>query len=165
MLAPLPDRDPEVHDARWADLFRLELSLENHVADGAKLGHIQIDCCVPANAYSRSEMPVRAFKSRRRIHAIAVGSVLKSSFATNIANHGNAGVNAYSGSTKPMLQWLFSLSVRFAKYVESRKDGELFDTMKMQLEAIASMSGMEDVFKLNASEVFEILKVEEVLIS
>jgi hypothetical protein len=49
------------------------------------------------------------------------------------------------------------------KFKESKTDGELFDNMKMQLEAIASMMGMEDVFKLRASEVFEVIKVKEVI--
>jgi predicted pyridoxine 5'-phosphate oxidase superfamily flavin-nucleotide-binding protein len=51
------------------------------------------------------------------------------------------------------------------KYKETRTSGELFDNMSMQLEAIASMVGMEDVFKLQAAEVFEVTKIDEVLIN
>lgn len=51
------------------------------------------------------------------------------------------------------------------KYKETKTSGELFDNMSMQLEAIASMIGMEDVFKLQASEIFEVTKVEEVFIN
>jgi hypothetical protein len=46
------------------------------------------------------------------------------------------------------------------KYVRSETDGPLFEEMKDQLEAIASMSGMEDVFVLHAAEVFEITRVD-----
>ena len=44
-------------------------------------------------------------------------------------------------------------------YVRSETEGALFEQMREQLEVIASMSGMEDVFKLNASEVFRIVEV------
>ena len=50
-------------------------------------------------------------------------------------------------------------------YKETRTSGELFDNMRMQLEAIASMMGMEKVFKLKAAEIFEVTKIEEVLIN
>ena len=76
----------------------------------------------------------------------------------NIQNNGIATVNIVKPDT--LKSWYLEL-----KYTESKTDGELFENMKMQLEAIASMTGMEDVFKLYASEVFEIMKVEEVNIS
>ena len=50
------------------------------------------------------------------------------------------------------------------KYKETRTSGEVFDNMSMQLEAIASMMGLEDVFKLKAAEIFEVTKIEDVLI-
>jgi hypothetical protein len=34
--------------------------------------------------------------------------------------------------------------------------------MSMQLEAIASMYGMQDVFKLQASEIFKVTKIVEI---
>jgi hypothetical protein len=54
-------------------------------------------------------------------------------------------------------QWRFYL-----RYSHSETDSELFEQMSAQLEAIATMMGMEDVFHLKAAEVFEILSVEEV---
>ena len=48
------------------------------------------------------------------------------------------------------------------KYSHSETDGDLFDEMEMQLEAIASMQGREDVFKLKAAEVFTVLAVEKI---
>lgn len=38
-------------------------------------------------------------------------------------------------------------------------EGPLFDEMELQLAAIASMSGMSDVFKLKSAYVFEVLSV------
>ena len=45
-------------------------------------------------------------------------------------------------------------------YSHAETEGELFEQMSMQLEAIASMTGMEDVFRLKAAEVFRVLSVE-----
>ena len=46
-------------------------------------------------------------------------------------------------------------------YVRSETEGDLFEDMSMKLEVIASMSGMEDVFKLQAAEVFKVIKVSK----
>ena len=51
-------------------------------------------------------------------------------------------------------QW--QLQVEFSR---SESEGELFEQMSMQLEAIASMVGMEDVFELKAAEIFRVLSV------
>lgn len=76
----------------------------------------------------------------------------------NINSNGIATVNIMRPDN--LKSWYLEL-----KYQESKTDGELFQNMKMQLAAIASMTGMEDVFKLRASEVFEVVKVDEVIIS
>lgn len=47
------------------------------------------------------------------------------------------------------------------EYSHSESEGDLFERMSMQLEAIASMVGMEDVFELKAAEVFKVLSVEQ----
>jgi predicted pyridoxine 5'-phosphate oxidase superfamily flavin-nucleotide-binding protein len=47
-----------------------------------------------------------------------------------------------------------------ATHSHTEKEGDLFDQMYMQLEAIASMIGMEGVFKLQAAEVFKVDSVE-----
>ncbi|HLF65557.1 MAG TPA: pyridoxamine 5'-phosphate oxidase family protein [Saprospiraceae bacterium] len=47
-----------------------------------------------------------------------------------------------------------------ATHSHAENEGELFDQMVMQLEAIASMIGMEGVFKLQAAEVFNVDSVE-----
>jgi len=41
-------------------------------------------------------------------------------------------------------------------------EGPLFSKMNAQLEAIATMTGMEDVFKLKAAEIFTVLSIEQV---
>ena len=76
----------------------------------------------------------------------------------NINSNGIATVNVVRPDN--LKSWYLEL-----KYKESKTDGELFENMKMQLDAIASMSGMEDVFKLRASEIFEVTKVDEVIMS
>jgi len=76
----------------------------------------------------------------------------------NIKTSGIATVNVIRPDN--LTSWYLSL-----QYKETRTEGELFDNMQMQLEAIASMTGMEDVFKLKAAEIFEVIKVDEVLIS
>ena len=47
------------------------------------------------------------------------------------------------------------------EYKYSKSDGDLFDEMEMKLEAIASMSGMSDIFKLLAADVYKIISLEE----
>ena len=76
----------------------------------------------------------------------------------NIKTNGIATVNIVRPDN--LTSWYLSL-----QYTETRTAGELYENMKMQLEAIASMTGMEDVFRLKATEIFEVKKVEEVLIS
>jgi predicted pyridoxine 5'-phosphate oxidase superfamily flavin-nucleotide-binding protein len=47
------------------------------------------------------------------------------------------------------------------KYERSETEGDLFDQMEMQLEAIASMTGMSDIFKLQAADIYQVLRVEK----
>ncbi|PJZ55942.1 pyridoxamine 5'-phosphate oxidase family protein [Leptospira barantonii] len=41
-------------------------------------------------------------------------------------------------------------------YQRTETEGDLFDAMEMQLDAIASMSGMSEIFKLKAADIFEV---------
>jgi len=51
---------------------------------------------------------------------------------------------------------LYRLDLRF----EHREtEGDIFDEMEMQLEAIASMTGMEDVFKLRGADIYEVKSI------
>ena len=45
------------------------------------------------------------------------------------------------------------------EYDHSETSGPIFDAMDMQIEAIASMTGMKGVFKLRAADVFKVLSV------
>jgi hypothetical protein len=47
-----------------------------------------------------------------------------------------------------------------AKFVRSETSGPLFDGMALRLDAIASLSGMQGVFKLRSADVFEVSAVE-----
>lgn len=47
-----------------------------------------------------------------------------------------------------------------AKYVESQTEGDLYNEMADQLAVIASMAGMEDVFRLLSADVYKVENVE-----
>ncbi len=49
-----------------------------------------------------------------------------------------------------------------AEYERAETEGETFDEMAAQLEAIASMTGMTDVFKLQSARIFKITAVEKI---
>jgi hypothetical protein len=53
----------------------------------------------------------------------------------------------------------YQIQIRFD---HSETEGDLFDQMDMQLEAIASMSGMQDIFKLKAADIYKVLRVSKV---
>ncbi len=50
----------------------------------------------------------------------------------------------------------------YLRYQYSESSGPLFDSMSLQLQAIASHAGMTDVFLLRAADVYEILRIERV---
>jgi hypothetical protein len=47
------------------------------------------------------------------------------------------------------------------EYIRSETEGDLFDQMDMQLEAIASMTGMTGIFQLKAADVYKIHAIEK----
>lgn len=53
----------------------------------------------------------------------------------------------------------FSSWVLTMHLVRVEEEGDLFDEMEMQLEAIASMTGMQDIFKLKSAYIFEVTEV------
>ena len=47
------------------------------------------------------------------------------------------------------------------EYIRSETDGPVFETMDMQLEAIASMTGMSGIFKLKAADIYRVKAVHK----
>ena len=74
--------------------------------------------------------------------------------------HRNVRENPYVEMiiSSPELQrcWLMRL-----RYDRSETDGPVFDEMDMQIEAIASMTGMSGIFKLRAADIYEVEGVDE----
>lgn len=50
-----------------------------------------------------------------------------------------------------------------AEFERSETEGPTFEAMDMQLEAIASMQGMEDVFKLQAADIYRVKSIRQFL--
>lgn len=59
--------------------------------------------------------------------------------------------------TCPIEYKLRKLMLRFK---ETQESGEIFESMKLQLDIIATRQGKEGVFVLKAAEIFEILSIE-----
>ena len=47
------------------------------------------------------------------------------------------------------------------KYDHSETEGPIFDEMDMKIEAIASMTGMSDIFKLKAADIYKVKSVRK----
>jgi adenylate cyclase len=73
----------------------------------------------------------------------------------NLAENPNASAEVYD----PLNMQAYRLRLRFLR---SEKSGPLFDSMRMRIQAIASHTGMEGVFRLIAADVFEVTRVEKV---
>ena len=61
--------------------------------------------------------------------------------------------------TDPETGVSYHLDLRF---VRRETEGDTFDEMEMQLAAIASMSGMEDVFVLRGADIYEVKSITKV---
>lgn len=48
------------------------------------------------------------------------------------------------------------------RFIESQASGELFEKMKLQLEIIAGVQGMTEVFNLLSADVYEIIEIERI---
>ena len=73
----------------------------------------------------------------------------------NLVENPNASAEVYD----PLNMQAYRLRLRFLR---SEKSGPLFDSMQMRIQAIASHTGMEGVFRLIAADVFEVTHVEKV---
>jgi hypothetical protein len=54
------------------------------------------------------------------------------------------------------VEWVLQLA-----FQRSETSGAIFDAMDMQIEAIASATGMSGIFKLRAADVYRVLSVEK----
>lgn len=91
-------------------------------------------------------------------HHVAISNQFLNKSMHNLKTTGIGTVNVIRPDD--LKSWYLQL-----KHQETRTSGELFENMSMQLEAIASMMGLEEVFKLKAAEIFEVTNIEEVLIN
>jgi hypothetical protein len=73
----------------------------------------------------------------------------------NLAENPHASAEVYD----PVNFQPYRLKLRFLR---SEKEGPLFDSMKLRIQAIASHTGMDGVFRLVAADVFEVTGVEKV---
>ncbi len=73
----------------------------------------------------------------------------------NIRENPQASINIVN--PEDFCMWKLDL-----EYLRSETEGTTFDQMSTQLEAIASMIGMEDVFKLKCSEIFQVIDIKKI---
>jgi hypothetical protein len=55
----------------------------------------------------------------------------------------------------------FTLWILELEFDHSETEGPVFDAMDMQIEAIASATGMSGIFKLRASDIYNVVSVEK----
>ena len=55
------------------------------------------------------------------------------------------------------VEWILQL-----RFQRSETQGAIFEAMDMQIEAIASATGMSGIFKLRAADIYRVLSVEKV---
>jgi hypothetical protein len=70
--------------------------------------------------------------------------------------HENPYLQTIIRDAKTFQEWVLDL-----QYDHSEERGPLFDQMDMELEAIASLTGMSGVFKLRAADVYRVLSVRK----
>lgn len=61
------------------------------------------------------------------------------------------------GDYEHQADWVLDL-----EFVRSETEGPVFEAMDMQIEAIASMTGMSGIFKLRAADIYRVISAEKV---
>jgi hypothetical protein len=85
---------------------------------------------------------------------VALSNQFFSKTQKNLAENPYAFVQVIHPGTARM--WFLEL-----RYLRSETEGPVFDSMDMQLEAIASAQGMSHVFRLKSADLYEVLGVRE----
>ena len=65
---------------------------------------------------------------------------------------------AYATISDPSTLKQYNLELKFD---HAETEGNLFEEMDMKLQAIASMTGMTGIFKLQAADVYEVLSITD----
>lgn len=73
----------------------------------------------------------------------------------NIAENPRAAMRLFD--PKSPTRWVVE-----ARYIRTETTGKTFDDMESQLEAIASMTGMEGIFHLKGADIYEVLSIDRV---
>ena len=88
-------------------------------------------------------------------HHIAISNQFLNKTVKNIAEN-------------PLMSAIITCPVDFVmhklllSFVESQTSGETIDSMKLQLDVLASMQGMQNVFSLRSADIYEVLSIEAV---
>ena len=85
---------------------------------------------------------------------VALSNQFFSKTIRNIRENRHACVNLTD--VEGCTSWLLHI-----EFDHSETDGPIFDEMDMQIEAIASMTGMSGVFKLKAADIYRVTSVEK----
>jgi flavin reductase (DIM6/NTAB) family NADH-FMN oxidoreductase RutF len=86
---------------------------------------------------------------------VALSNQFFSKTVRNIRENPHACVNL--NDVEGCTNWLLHL-----EFDHSETEGPTFDEMDMQIEAIASMTGMSAVFKLRAADIYRVTSVEKI---
>ena len=123
--------------------------------------HICFEGVVPAVIASASAdgTPNVTYLSRVRIvddDHVALSNQFFSKTSRNLAENPRASLLLID----PMAYVQFRLSV---VYERTERRGRLFERLSDDVDTVASLSGMTDVFKLRAADIYRVLDIEQVL--
>lgn len=90
-------------------------------------------------------------------HHVALSNQFFSKTIRNIRENPRACL--YLNDVEGCAGWLLQL-----EFDHSETEGPVFDEMDMQIEAIASMTGMSGIFKLRAADIYRVLSAKKVLL-